>query len=90
VNSGIITPYQPNSKTRLEDKVTVLDTITAQQRNHPDYSAELSKGIVDAELRLLAAECRRFWEKSSYPKSLPMVDDSTCERVGRSNFQDNR
>ena len=60
------------TKMRLQEKVTILETIAAQQRDFPGYSADIAEALVDSELRMLADESRRYWRrKSAQRRSVP-------------------
>jgi hypothetical protein len=52
-------------RTRLQDRATVLDVISAHQKNHPGYCRELAQAMVDSELQCLVDESKRYWQRAA-------------------------
>ena len=51
-------------RTRLQDRLTVLLTIDAQQIDHPGYGSDIAAAIIDSELQMLTSESRAYWAQA--------------------------
>ena len=68
-------------RTRLRDKATVLDVISAHQKTHPGYCCDLAQAMVDSELRCLVDESRRYWQRAAPRLSVEgLVNDAGSAR----------
>ena len=41
---------------RMEKKVSILETLDAHQKDHPDFCSDIAAALIESELEMLAVE----------------------------------